>query len=169
MLTSTTVASNKQTSEDQAGHNRLLFNMTVWSVQQIRRQPEWNPENKTAKATQPNLACTYISVVFTLPALLQPLCTQFGLTVAFAFVTLLACSCKLLHCGVPGCSDCSSAVVLEMHACVGRDQHLCCLLFPGGINMYVLLFLHKIKFWARWKEILLAQENRYICTSGHAL
>ena len=21
-------------------------------------------------------------------------------------------------------------VVLEMHACVGRDQHLCCLLFP---------------------------------------
>ena len=44
--------------------------------------------------------------------------------------TLLACSCRLLHCGVPGCSDCSSAVVLEMHACVGRDQHLCCLLFP---------------------------------------
>ena len=48
----------------------------------------------------------YISVVFTLPALLQPLCTQFGRTVAVAIVTLLACSCKLLHCGVPGCSCC---------------------------------------------------------------
>ena len=29
--------------------------MTVRSVQQIRQQPERNPENKTAKATQPNL------------------------------------------------------------------------------------------------------------------
>ena len=47
-----TVASNKQTSEDQAGHNRLLVNITVQSVQQIRRRPEWNPENETAKATQ---------------------------------------------------------------------------------------------------------------------
>ena len=27
--------------------------MTVQSVQQIGRQPEWNQENKTAKATQP--------------------------------------------------------------------------------------------------------------------
>ena len=43
--------------------------------------------------------------------LLQPLCTQTG---------------PWLHSGVPGCSDCSSAVILEMHAC---DQHLCCLLF----------------------------------------
>ena len=43
--------------------------------------------------------------------------------------TLLACSCKLLHCDVPGCSNCR-AVVLEMHACVGRDWHLWCLLFP---------------------------------------
>ena len=40
MLTLTTVANNKQSSEDQAAHNRLLFNMTVQSVQQIRRQPE---------------------------------------------------------------------------------------------------------------------------------
>ena len=30
--------------------------MTVRSVQQIRWRPEWNSENKTAKATQPNLA-----------------------------------------------------------------------------------------------------------------
>ena len=45
--------------------------------------------------------------------LLQPLCTQTG---------------PWLHSGVPGCSDCSSAVILEMHAC---DQHLCCLLFPS--------------------------------------
>ena len=32
--------------------------MTVESVQQIRRQPEWNPENKTAKATQPKFLPT---------------------------------------------------------------------------------------------------------------
>ena len=31
---------------------RLLINMTVQSVQQIRRQPESNPENETTKATQ---------------------------------------------------------------------------------------------------------------------
>ena len=51
-LTSTTVASNKQSSKDQAAHN-ILFNMTVRPVQQIRRRPKWNPENKTltAKAT----------------------------------------------------------------------------------------------------------------------
>ena len=28
--------------------------------------------------------------------------------------------------------DVMIAVVLELHACVGRDQHLCYLLFPGG-------------------------------------
>ena len=69
----------------------------------------------------------YVSVVFALPAF--ALCTQFICTVAVAFITLLPCSYKLLHCSVPGCSDFSSAVVLEMHACVGRDQLLCCLLF----------------------------------------
>ena len=43
LLTSTTVASNKQKSEDQAGHSRLLFNMTVQSVQQISKQNVlWN-------------------------------------------------------------------------------------------------------------------------------
>ena len=83
----------------------------------------------------------YISVVFTLPALLQPLCTQFGCTFAVAFVTLLAYSWKLLHCGVPGCSDCSVAVLYLKwpDACVGRDQHLC-LLSHRGISTYVLLF-----------------------------
>ena len=50
-----------------------------------------------------------------------------GIIPALLIVTLLAYSCKFLHCRN---SDCSSAVVLEMHACVGRDQHLCCLLFP---------------------------------------
>ena len=99
-----TVASNKQSSEDQVAHNRLLLNMTVLSVQQIRWWHEWNPENATAKATQPNLACRssytckhrqfctacnwYVSVVSTLPALLQP----------------------------------------WPNACVGRDQHLHCML-----------------------------------------
>ena len=74
--------------------------MTVQSVQKIRRRPERNPENKTAKATQPNLARTPVNTDdsgqaqhaiegtalcwFTLPALLQPLCTQFGCTVAVA-------------------------------------------------------------------------------------
>ena len=61
MLTLTTVASNKQSSEDQAAHSRILFNMTVRSVQQIRWRPERNPENKTAKATQPNLAHTLVN------------------------------------------------------------------------------------------------------------
>ena len=50
------VASNTELNEDQAAHSRLLFNMIVQSVQQTKWQPEWNPENETAKATQPNLA-----------------------------------------------------------------------------------------------------------------
>ena len=59
-----TVAGNKQSSEDQAAHSRLHFNMTVQSVQQIRWRPERNPENKTVKATQPNLhvACTPVNM-----------------------------------------------------------------------------------------------------------
>ena len=32
------------------------------------------------------------------------------------------------------------AVVLDMNAHVGRDQHLCCLLSHRGISTYVLLF-----------------------------
>ena len=45
------------------------------------------------------------SVVFTFPALLPSLCTQTGpwLHHCMLLVTLLACSCKPLHCGVPGC------------------------------------------------------------------
>ena len=43
--------------------------------------------------------------------------------------TLLACSCRL-YIVVPQ-DVVTVAVALEMHAaCVGRDQHLCCLLFP---------------------------------------
>ena len=55
LLTSTAVASNPESSEEQIPHNRLLINMTVQSVQQISRWPEWNPENETAKAKQPRL------------------------------------------------------------------------------------------------------------------
>ena len=51
--TSTAVASNPEFIEEQISHNRLLINMTVQSVQQIRRWPKWNPENETGKATQP--------------------------------------------------------------------------------------------------------------------
>ena len=54
LLTLTVVTSNPEFSKEQIPHNRLLINMTGQSVQQIRQQPEWNPENKTAKATQPN-------------------------------------------------------------------------------------------------------------------
>ena len=39
--------------EEQISHNRLLINMTVQSIQQIRRWLEWNLVNKTAKATKP--------------------------------------------------------------------------------------------------------------------
>ena len=40
----------QQSKEEKISHNRLLINMTIQSVQQIRRRPT---ENKTAKATQP--------------------------------------------------------------------------------------------------------------------
>ena len=61
----------------------------------------------------------YVSVVITLPALLQPWCTQFGCTVAVPIVTLLACSCKLLHCGVPECSNWAQLLYLKcMHVVV---------------------------------------------------
>ena len=144
MLISMTVASNTELSKDQAAHSRLLFNMTVQSVQQIRWWPEWNPENETAKATvllhaasrslytswytqtipdsiqlkaqpydgtltryQPRLqlirkCCVYIACCCYSPCVHKqvPGCTV-------AIVTLLTCSCKLLHCGVLGCRDCS--------------------------------------------------------------
>ena len=56
LLTLTAVASSPESSEEQIPHNRLLINMTVQSVQQIRRRTEWSPENETAKAhsTQPS-------------------------------------------------------------------------------------------------------------------
>ena len=44
----------------QRRHNRLLINMTVQSVQQIRWQIKWNLENKTVKATQPSFV--YLSI-----------------------------------------------------------------------------------------------------------
>ena len=40
MLTLMAVASNPESSEKQIPHSRLLINMTVQSVQQIRWQPE---------------------------------------------------------------------------------------------------------------------------------
>ena len=54
MLTSTAVASNPESSEEQILHNRLLSSMTVQYVQQIRRRLEWNLENET-EATKPKL------------------------------------------------------------------------------------------------------------------
>ena len=55
MLTSTAVASNPESSNEPIPHNKLLINMTVQSVQQVRRRLEWNLENEAAKATQPKL------------------------------------------------------------------------------------------------------------------
>ena len=46
---------------------------------------------------------------------------------------LLACSCKLLHCGVPRCSDCYSSC-WTWSPCVGRPQqkyHLTCMLLAA--------------------------------------
>ena len=43
LLTFTAVASSPESSEEQIPHNTLLINMTVQSVHQIRRRPEWNP------------------------------------------------------------------------------------------------------------------------------
>ena len=40
LLTLTAVDSNPESSKEQNPHNRLLINMTVQSVQQIRWQPE---------------------------------------------------------------------------------------------------------------------------------
>ena len=57
-LLTLTVASSPESSKEQIPHNRLLINMTVQSVQQIRRRPEWNPENETAQATQPKFPIT---------------------------------------------------------------------------------------------------------------
>ena len=90
----------------------------------------------------------YITVVFTLPALLQPLCTQTARSLA-ALLLLLLLLC------LPAATNFyivvfqTVSVVLEMLACVGREQHLCYLLFPPrhqrGIStsayMYVLWFV----------------------------
>ena len=79
--------------------------------------------------------------------LLQPLCTQTGswLHCCYCYSTCLQLQTFTLWCPKSSTSDCSSAVALEMHACVGKDQHLCCLLFPGhrGISTYVLLIYSK--------------------------
>ena len=60
-----------------------------------------------------------LSVVFTLPSLLQPT----GCTVAF--LLLLLCLPAAANFYIVVSQDVVTvAVVLEMHACVGRDQHL---------------------------------------------
>ena len=40
LLTLTAVASNPKSSEEKIHHSRLLVNMTIQSVQQIRQRPE---------------------------------------------------------------------------------------------------------------------------------
>ena len=58
MLTSTAVASNPESSNEPIPHNKLLINMTVQSVQQIRRRLEWNLENEAANsAAKATLVC----------------------------------------------------------------------------------------------------------------
>ena len=62
-------------------------------------------------------------VMFTLPA---PWCTQFGWLVAIVIQLCLQLPTFTLWC--PRQDVVTVAVVLDMDACVGRDQHLCC--FP---------------------------------------
>ena len=63
LLTSTAVASNSESNDKQIPHNRLLINTTVQSVKQIKRRPEWNLKNETAKATQPSTTdCVQLKV-----------------------------------------------------------------------------------------------------------
>ena len=147
--------------------------MTVQSVQQIRRRPEWNPENKTAKATQPNLAsrssytskhgrfrtacnwrlgpvltpwpstrpdCNwYVSVVFTLPALLQPWWVHKQVLLLLLLLLCLPTAANFyIVRGVPGCIDCSCCLKC-MHVLVETSIYVAC--FPRGISTYVLLFL----------------------------
>ena len=115
-LTLTTVASNIKLGEDWAGHSRLhvLFNMTVRPVQKYS-------ENETAKATQTNqlfIAHTQVPRPNLAPwpgtrpdCLLATALVYTNRSLAallpVSIVTLLACSCKLLHCSVPGFGDCS--------------------------------------------------------------
>ena len=139
------VGSNKRSSEDQAAHNRLLFNMTVRSVQQIRRRPEWNPENETAKATQPNQLIVVRVTPMIQDSMQLKARPQVGTLTRYPPRLLLICVSKWCE------TSCYSAclqlqtfyiVVFQdvvtvaqllylkcMHACVSRDQHLCCLLF----------------------------------------
>ena len=145
MLTLAAVANNIELSEDQAA---LIF-MTVRSVQQISWWPEWNPKNETVKATQPNWTIDpprlqlILSVVFTLPTILQPLCAQtspwlhcccYSACLQLQIFTLW---CPRMYIVV------NVAVVLEMYVLVQTNKkNLSCLLFPQGIStyMYVLWF-----------------------------
>ena len=182
MLTST---SNTELSKDQAAHSRsrLLFNMAVPSLYYL-----WpynyivaHHSSCTSKHRRFQTACNWrcsltwdslrlqliISVVFTMPALLQPICNRQvpGCTVAVSTVTLLVCSCKLLHCGVPGCSDCSCCSV-TWNACMWmlverpafmllaiptRHQHICALVvweINASVSHWCVLFMcaYKITF-----------------------
>ena len=57
--------------------------MTVLSVQQIRRRPEWNPKNETAKAMQPNLTvCNYRRGLYNLAPSPNNNCTVFTLSLS---------------------------------------------------------------------------------------
>ena len=77
--------------------------------------------------------------MFTLPALLQPLCTQFGCTVAVAVAIVILAAADFYI--VVSKDVVTVAVALEMHACVGRDQHLCCFLFPPW-HQHVCAFIY---------------------------
>ena len=113
LLTSMAVVSNPEYREEQLVHSRLLVNMTVQSVQQIRWWPEWNLENKTVKATHPNYlipdsiqlkatkCCIYIFYYLCLYTVYTS--RSWAVLVLLVLVTLPACSCKPLHCGALVC------------------------------------------------------------------
>ena len=68
------------------------------------------------------------TIVFTLPAVATALVyTNKSLAALLLLLLCLPAASLTLWCPR---NIVSSAVVLKMHACVGRDQYLCCLLIP---------------------------------------
>ena len=84
-----------------------------------------------------------------------------GCTVAI--VTLLACSCKLLHCGVPGVVIVAQLLYLKcMHVLVETSIYVACYSHQG-ISTYVLLLqLYKLLTQLRADQISEAEPSNQL-------
>ena len=79
--------------------------------------------------------------MFTSPAVTTALVYTTRSLAALAIVTLLACSCKLLDCGVPGVVIVAQLLYLKcMHVLVETSIYVACYSHKG-ISTYVLLFI----------------------------